>query len=512
MISIRDALVAAGYDTTAEELFRLDKYELLDSDGSSLGWMTWDEIENGYSLEARVAARKTSSLPWDAVEPTDGIRTVWLHNVTARDIAHLPEGEVSPRTPTRWDAFKPFDEVYHLYDTDGKYVGDRTMLQILRAHDLKWTFYLDGIRTNRSPKHVEGSDRRETSSDGIRPSGKTVKHTRPSRRAIEYVVPPAHMPNSKSKKEKPDIARMKSTLEQSLSHSQGNVGGVVTDDHNANRRAGLEERYLSGYPEDVREYVRGKLLEKDVDKEVEREVSRHPGRYAEVKPYQGVLRKVTALANIYLHRKEDRFEDLMDRAHLFVFDDNVWWAGRGCTEPLTRIPYPVCIVEDVVFFEDGDSIKTASLTDCADVEGARRLLSFIVNACKEVRGSGPDRFVTRGDASPERRAPRRSESRPRKTVRSVTPVSRVTIGDAGEHEARGAGHHEPPTVHYRRGHWRNQACGPGLKQHRRVWISETMVTPFGISYRIGNPKRIHRVCFRDDVDDDLPHSSQSRHR
>ena len=78
MISIRDALVAAGRGFAAEDLSRLDKYELIDSDGTSLGWKTWDEIASDYSLDARVADHKTSSLPWDAVEPQNGARVVKL--------------------------------------------------------------------------------------------------------------------------------------------------------------------------------------------------------------------------------------------------------------------------------------------------------------------------------------------------------------------------------------------------------------------------------------------------
>lgn len=198
MISIRDALMAAGHGDEAEELLHLDKYELIDSDGTSLGWKTWDEIVSKYSLETRVSNRKTSSLPWNATKPSGNTKTVKLRNITARDIAHLPFSEepanapepqapkptvVSQKsaTPKRWAAFEPLDATYSLYDLDGRYVGERTMREVLRTFDLRWTFYLDGIKMGKPPKSNKTPSEKMPTKKGRR------KQDKPS--LIEYVAP-----------------------------------------------------------------------------------------------------------------------------------------------------------------------------------------------------------------------------------------------------------------------------------------------------------------------------------
>ena len=39
----------------------------------------------------------------------------------------------------------------------------------------------------------------------------------------------------------------------------------------------------------------------------------------------------------------------------------------------------------------------------------------------------------------------------------------------------GSGSHASPRMHWRRGHFRNQACGQGRKDHRRVWLEPMLV-------------------------------------
>lgn len=512
MISIRDALVAAGRGFAAEELSRLEKYELIDSDGTSLGWKTWEEIARDYSLDARVADHKTSSLPWDAVEPQDGTRVVKLRNITARDIVHLSSSETSldfpsnssagdteakPKTiPKRWKAFAPFDVTYSLYDVNGQYIGERTMLQILTAYDLKWTFYLDGVRIGRPAKDkkappLDEAARRKLIEDGRRRRGRGELHL------IEYVAPVPPKNQKASKRGKPEEKVEVQSTTKSVPSQNGVPEEGVGNVPDMSRRPSLLERCLSPYSDDVQGYVKEMLSRPDVDVIVNREVSRHPDRYVAIKPYQNVLRRVTALANTYLHRDEDEIEDLMDRAHLFVFDDDAWWVARNCVEPLTRLPYAVCIVEDVAFYDEEGTIRARALSNRADVDEARRLLSFVANSCGKVEVDDFSDFIAMESAETTKHGDDSSVISPSKRGRSGSPVSRISLAGTHVHGVRAHGHHGSPAVHYRRGHWRNQACGHGLKQHKRIWISETIVTPSGAPFKIGNPKRVHRVSCHD---------------
>lgn len=50
-----------------------------------------------------------------------------------------------------------------------------------------------------------------------------------------------------------------------------------------------------------------------------------------------------------------------------------------------------------------------------------------------------------------------------------------------------------PSAHWRRGHWRQQACGPGLQDHKLLWIMPTLVNAgaaqmiHGHVYEVGDP-------------------------
>ena len=535
MISIRDALMASGHSAEAEELSRLDKFELIDSDGTSLGWKTWEEIVSGYSLDVRVSNHKTSSLPWNATKPQEGTRTVRLCNITARDIAHLspsrgpadalslkaPEPVIATRKkpiPKRWVAFEPLDATYSLYDSNGRYVGERSMLEILNTYDLKWTFYLDGVRAGRPPKDkkappmdevtrkklIEDIRRRKSEPNNKNASTpeKVAQKTpavkdrfRKSKLGVIEYVAPTPPRKRKSSKEGPEERVGAQSTTKSVSSQEGVHETGVENVSLARRHPSLLESCLSPYSDDVQDYIREMLLRPDVGAIVSREVSRHPERYAAIKRYQNVLRRVTALANIYLHRNEDELENLMDLAHLFVFDDDAWWAARNCTEPLTKLPYPICIVEDVAFYDEEGTIRARALSNRADVDGARRLLSFVANSCGKVEADGSSDFVAVGPDEETKGESDLHNISSRKRSRSGSSTSRISLAGTHASGARANGHHESPAVHYRRGHWRNQACGHGLKQHKRIWISETIVAPSGVPFKIGNPKRVHRVSY-----------------
>ena len=69
-------------------------------------------------------------------------------------------------------------------------------------------------------------------------------------------------------------------------------------------------------------------------------------------------------------------------------------------------------------------------------------------------------------------------------------------GDTRFSQNAGSRSGRSPRAHTRRGHWRNQAYGPNRSLRRRIWISDTIVTPSGKPYRVTDPSRVHTVTLR----------------
>lgn len=265
-------------------------------------------------------------------------------------------------------------------------------------------------------------------------------------------------------------------------------GKEVPEGHTAKRRRTASrrriiERVLDGRSPECWDYVLGLLdpkESKDVPSLVERETEDHPELYEGIESYERVRLAATALANIYDRERSDATEDLLERAHLFEFDDEAWWEARGCHDPLTHLPYPVCLVEDVLIWQRDDEILSRALTESAMEAASRRMLSFVVNRCHAHEAS--DGVVSYAKTM----APLPGGM----VASTISARQTVTWNHRYATHARQG---RSPRVHTRRGHWRNQAYGPGMKLHKRIWISDTIVGPSGKAYRVTEPTRVHLV-------------------
>lgn len=254
---------------------------------------------------------------------------------------------------------------------------------------------------------------------------------------------------------------------------------------------GLVAKYASQYNNNVQSYIFSHYDDADIEGYIERDVKRHPERYESIQSYEHVRQRVVGLANRYLHGEEDKRDELIEEAHIFVFDDRVWWAANNCSEPLTRLPYPVCIVseESVLLYCVDSKIEALPLEGGANIERARRLMSFVVNYCCRVPDDDSIAFIVKGGMAEQNARAHVHMSNALSPSESHVILGKINWSKCGG----GTGTHASPVEHYRRGFWRNQACGPGLRQHKRIWVSETIVTPGGARHDIRDPKRIHRV-------------------
>ena len=253
-----------------------------------------------------------------------------------------------------------------------------------------------------------------------------------------------------------------------------------------NKRERMLDKYLAGRSESCRDYVLRHMLPRESEAVwgmIEPELKRHPELYRDFQSYERVRLRAIALANLFDRANSDDIEDLLERAHLFYFDDEAWWEARSCDDPLSHLPFEVCLVEDVLFWEAGGAIKERPLSEGGDAVASRRMLSFVVNRCTSRQESnGVIAYRTPLTALPgiirASSVHGHSQSPTRQTHQGSTRRGRS------------------PRVHSRRGHWRNQAYGQGLKLRKRIWISDTIVTPSGKSYRVTEPTRIHMVTLR----------------
>ena len=252
------------------------------------------------------------------------------------------------------------------------------------------------------------------------------------------------------------------------------------------RRRNLVLGYLRNRSEECRNYVTDLMLPAEsnsVRKVVDREVTTNPELYHEIKSYEKIKLHTLALANAYDREMSEETKDLQKRAHVFVFDDDAWDEAMSCSDVVDRLPYAVCLVEDVLVWDVGRGIKYRELSGEAEASDAFRALSFIVDNCsaRKARG-GMTSFSRRTVADP---LPGNIETG---TLNSNVAATRHWSATCSNNRRA-----RTPRKHTRRGHWRNQAYGPGMKLHKRIWISDTIVTPAGKYLAISSPTHVHRV-------------------
>lgn len=250
------------------------------------------------------------------------------------------------------------------------------------------------------------------------------------------------------------------------------------------KRRKLIERYLADRSDACVAHVTDLFWTKS-DSELEplvaNELRLRPNLYADVEGFAHVKLMALALANMFDRGADVDIEPLLKQAHLFVFDDDAWWAAHNYSGSLERLPYPICLVEDVLIWNEGGGIKVLALTEEAQVDTSRALLAFVVDRCSSnsTQAEGTSSLV-------EFIAP--LEPLPGTIVQAAIVQRNKSTASSVQ---RGIG--RSPRPHTRRGHWRNQAYGEGLKLRKRIWISDTLVTPSGKKYRIDEVSRIHLV-------------------
>lgn len=180
---------------------------------------------------------------------------------------------------------------------------------------------------------------------------------------------------------------------------------------------------------------------------------------------------------------EDSLNTLLSKAHLFVFDDDAFDIASDCDIPLSKLPYPVCITEDVLLYETNGAISCRQVIDGADEGLALKLMSFVVSSCVASKSSEDARvYHISLDA-----------------LQSDIETHRVQMGIRKKGHGTGKGTGRKPRSHPRRGHWRNQPYGPKWSLRKKIWISDTIITPSGKPYKVSDVSRIHRVSLVNDA-------------
>lgn len=211
------------------------------------------------------------------------------------------------------------------------------------------------------------------------------------------------------------------------------------------------------------------------------EFESHPERY-DVEGTSELVQVALALAWKHGDSSETDWSALMSRAHVFEFDDGCYEAAMDHDGPLERLPFDVCIVEGVLFWESY-GIHYKELEGSADYEVSRKLLAFVVNRCTR-RNEGDGRTSYRCDAGS-------SVTPGLETKVIVDGITRIT------YDATAAGQGSPrqrggAAGHRRRGHYRMQAYGPNHSLRKKIWIRPTYVSPSGTKYEF-DERRVHLV-------------------
>lgn len=202
---------------------------------------------------------------------------------------------------------------------------------------------------------------------------------------------------------------------------------------------------MEGYDEGCIEYVKSSLSSKgddELDAIVASERSLHPDKCSQIESYQEVRLMVTALANTYRAEHSDDIDDLLERA---------------------------------------GEIREAKVTGDADPALSRRMMAFVMGGCSACADN--DSVAYKMTQEP---------------LGGVVEVSHLATNKGDTRFSQNAGSRcgRSPRAHTRRGHWRNQAYGPNRSLRRRIWISDTIVTPSGKPYRVTDPSRVHAVTLR----------------
>lgn len=568
MISIKDALKAAGFNESIKAASHIGKYRVIDSSGLFLAYMTWENIEQQYNIKQTIIDGRTETLPYGFKKPNESITEVKLIplNLSALSdipdedlkeiflqkkeaIVHeLPEDVSSPSelidTVTSSDdnhnqehqSVLPLETIhrthlnfgpinYEVYDSENNLLGKMTWRTALKSYE-----FLKSLRRGRKdslPKDAKTPGPKE-SKIFLVPFSKEEINKVTDKELYSIGLSHAQLDKLRQKlfpdesnlieEKNVDTVQRNTSSKRNYKNNSSKVHVTkitVTPDTTLEEESAVyktksmdldfkfsetattnkqdcEYLYtaLKQYSEDIRSEIKNLWFSSGISARISKEINQHKERYSMISQYNKIERKLYALYNISLHKQEDLIESLLKKAHLFICtDDELWFTALEFKKELTELPYEVCLVENVIFCRNEKSFDIYPLAETANIDRAKKLLSFIVNKSIQVEYENQDDYFE-NDSSSKSFSGHHSQNQ--------NLVSYVILKDEdneAKHSITSTRKHKLTHSFSRRGHWRNQACGEGRKNHKRVWISETIVTPSGDKYKISDLNRVHEVRY-----------------
>lgn len=458
MISIKEALKAAGHTETIELVSSYGKYELIDPHGTSLGWKTWDEIVSNYNIVKALKENKTVALPYGCEKPHESNIKIQLVNVDCNSLKQVPE--------------KVIKSLYGEESKDENVIGieavspkPKKKLSKLKEGGLRHT--VKGLKVSGSSIKKSNAVSNYVSKGNEvwlqYLSGKKQESLQTFSKNIKQID------KSKPKKDKWDIF-----CEQ------------VTEDREGRR---LLKKYIFELPEPKRDKTVQTFLLPNSDKLIKKEIKTNPERYRKIAPTAWLKRKFYACAYIaYPELASHKKAEVTDQPHYFEFDDEAYFIGINYPISITKLPFQICIIEDVEFSYKNQSIVIRPLSPDSNVEVAKHLLSYITH---QAVISGNTYTTTKNqDKIPEMKENEKEEIKDNNISLIVldSQIHKIFSNKSQNTKKREITH-----TFIRRGHWRNQACGKGRKQHKQIWIEECLISPSGKRYEGVDPSHIHKV-------------------
>lgn len=105
---------------------------------------------------------------------------------------------------------------------------------------------------------------------------------------------------------------------------------------------------------------------------------------------------------------------------------------------------------------------------------------------KDIKEQWPDDVPGHLKAAVLKAHTRRKKEVARQAIQAAGYTKIKLVGQSFRHSAEQAGEGSAKAPHWRRGHWRNQAHGAGMAEHRLIWIQPTI-----INKEAGQPAKGH---------------------
>ena len=573
MISIKDALKAAGFSESIKVASHIGKYKVIDSSGSFLAYMTWEDLEQQYNIKQTLIDGRTETLPYRFKKPNENNAEIQLIPLNLSALSDIPEVDLkqiflqkketvvneSPKdisSPSKLidtailsnndhdqehQSALPLETIhrtrlnfgpiyYEVYDSENNLLGKMPWRTALKSFG-----FLKSLRRGRRdslPKDAKTPGPKE-SKIVLVPFSREEINKVTDKELYSIGFSRAQLDNLRQKlfpeefnltEEKNINVVQKNTSSKrncKNNSSKVHVTKIAVSSDTASKEKSAENKIksmdldfqfsviattnkkdreylytaLKQYAQDIRTEIKNLWFSSGISARISTEMNRHPERYSMISQYNKIERKLYALYNISVHRQDDIIASLLEKAHLFICtDDRLWFAALEFKKELTELPYDVCLVENVIFCRNENSFDIYPLAETANIDRAKKLLSFIVNKSTQIVYEIQNDYFENESSN---------KSFSKHYLQNQNLISYVVLKDETKDTKltiRSTRKHKLTHSFSRRGHWRNQACGEGRKNHKRVWISETIVTPSGEKYKISDLNRVHEVRYVDSTD------------